>query len=137
MNRKEFFRQAGLHGAALLAISQLVSCSKSSPGVAGGAVDFTLDLNDPANAQLGTSGGFVYKNGVIVARTSSGTYLAVSQVCTHQGATVQYDGTQNDFFCPVHGSLFAANGAVLAGPASTSLRQYQVSLTGSTPRIYG
>jgi cytochrome b6-f complex iron-sulfur subunit len=136
MNRKEFFKQAGLSAATILTISNPVSCAKNTPAANNSKVNFTIDLNDPANAALTANGDFLYKNGVIVARTENGGYIAVSQACTHQGATVQYDATNNDFYCPVHGSVFAANGNVLMGPAATKLQQYNVSQSGSSLRVY-
>jgi hypothetical protein len=61
MNRKEFFKQAGLSAATILTISNPVSCAKNTPAANNSKVNFTIDLNDPANAALTANGGFLYK----------------------------------------------------------------------------
>ena len=91
-------------------------------------VDFTVDLNTPAFAALNNNGGVVYNGGLIVVRTSTGAFIAVSQACTHAGATVQFDGTQ--FVCPAHGSIFRLDGSVARGPAGSPLARYNTSLNG-------
>ena len=79
----------------------------------------------------------MYQGGVIVAYTSKGTYVALSQVCTHQGATVQYDISSDTFFCPAHGSDFSDSGTVLQGPASVGLKSYTVTRSGNTLHVQG
>jgi cytochrome b6-f complex iron-sulfur subunit len=75
-------------------------------------------------------------NGIIVARTTSGAYLAVSQACTHEGTTVTYQLNGDRFFCPNHGSTFSTTGAVLNGPANRALTQYKTSLAGNNLRVF-
>jgi cytochrome b6-f complex iron-sulfur subunit len=99
-------------------------------------VDFTLDLNASSNAALKNNGGYVVTNSVIVARTSSGNYIAVQAACTHQGTTLQYDNSNNRFHCPNHGSNFSTSGAVINGPASSSLTQYNTELNGTSLRVF-
>ncbi len=53
-----------------------------------------------------------------VFRDAQGVY-AVSAVCTHLGCSVARSG--EGYGCPCHGSQFAANGEVLAGPAPRPL----------------
>jgi len=50
---------------------------------------------------------------------------AIALTCTHQGCTVQRQGN-GQFLCPCHGSLFAADGTVLSGPAKQNLPRLQV-----------
>jgi cytochrome b6-f complex iron-sulfur subunit len=93
-------------------------------------------LTAAANAPLKSNGGFVYSSGIIVARTTSGTYIAVSQTCTHAGSTVQYVPNGNRFYCPAHGSNFAADGSVINGPAGSPLGRYNTTLNGNSLRVY-
>ena len=149
MQRKEFINALGLSTATLLLATCFGGCSK--PGVSNNGnttppppppppssnLDFVLDLNQTENANLGMNGGFVYKNGVIIARTTTGSYIAVSMACTHQGTAVVYDGSNNRFFCNNHGSSFSNTGVVNNGPAAINLKQYNTTLTGSMLRVFG
>ncbi|MDE3056944.1 MAG: Rieske (2Fe-2S) protein [Bacteroidota bacterium] len=138
MDRKEFLSLLGISAAALTCSYLFGGCSsKSNPVAAPPAnVDFTLDLSDSANSALKSNGGYLYKDGIIVARTINGDYVAVSQTCTHQGGTVYYDKTGNEFHCPNHGSNFATSGSVINGPATTPLMKYNTSLSNTSLRVY-
>lgn len=135
MDRKEFLSSLGLSAASILVASCLGRCkNESNPA---GPVDFTLDLTQPAYAALNTPGGYVYANGVIIARTTNGDLIAVSKACTHEGADVQYQSAQNRFYCPRHGATFSATGSATGGPANGPLRQYTVTINGTSVRING
>ena len=141
MERKEFLSLIGLGSASALAAVCLGSCSKSAVGEANvptapANVNISLDLTQSANLALGTAGGYVYSGGIIIARTTAGNYIAVSQTCTHQGAAVRYEGTDQRFYCASHGATFSNTGAVTGGPASAALQQYNTSLSGNILRVY-
>jgi cytochrome b6-f complex iron-sulfur subunit len=141
MERKEFLSLIGLGSASALAAVCMGGCSKSTestttPGqptqpTTPTNVNITLDLTQPANASLATPGGYIYTGGIIVAKTTGGSFIAVSQACTHQGTTIQYEGTNQRFYCPNHGATFSNTGAVTNGPATSSLKQYKTSLSGN------
>jgi cytochrome b6-f complex iron-sulfur subunit len=137
MDRKEFLAIVGLGATAVLYSTCLGGCGKSDT-IAGppANIDFTINLADAAYAALQKDGGYIYNSGIIVARVSVGHFVAVSQVCTHAGSTVVYQGSGSRFYCPSHGSAFATNGAVTSGPAGSPLKQYNVSLTGNSLRVY-
>ncbi|HEX5668264.1 MAG TPA: Rieske 2Fe-2S domain-containing protein [Chitinophagaceae bacterium] len=142
MDRKEFLAQMGLTSAAIFMGTCLGGCSKDDGG--GGVVvpppptgvDFTINLSDSANAALAAPGGYIYNGGIIIARTLADQYIAVSQRCTHEGFTVVFEGTNNRFYCPNHGSTFTTTGSVTTGPAGSPLTRYNTALTGSTLRVY-
>jgi Rieske Fe-S protein len=46
------------------------------------------------------------------AGTSADSFFAVSMICTHQHTTINVDGVR--FRCPNHGSVFAADGSLIA-----------------------
>lgn len=138
MNRKEFFAKVGFGAAAVLVpgcIAGLAtSCSKEESGAAAPTnVDFTLDV---ASGTLASNGGFLVSNGIVVARTTDGAFLAVSASCTHQGTNVNYVKETNSFQCPNHGANFSNVGIHLDGPGSSNLKQYNTTLTGTTLRVY-
>ncbi len=139
MERKQFFSTLGVSAGMLFLAPVISSCSKSmtdSTGGNSGTVDFTLDLTQPAYATLNNNGGSVIKDNIIIARTVSGAFVALSSICTHQGGTIGYDITANRFHCPNHGSNFATDGSVINGPALTALLKYNTQLTGNSLRIY-
>lgn len=142
MDRKEFLSQLGLTSAAIFAGACLAGCSKEDNSSGGGgttppaSVDFTISLSDAANVALGTAGGFIYKSGIIIARTLSDTYIAVSQACTHEGTSVVWQAGSDRFFCPNHGSTFSTTGSVTNGPAAAALKRYNTSLSGTNLRIF-
>jgi cytochrome b6-f complex iron-sulfur subunit len=114
------------------------ACSKTSTSPQGPSnIDFTLDLTQSSNVALKNDGGMVYSQGVLVAKTKSGTYIAVAATCTHQGSTVQYRLSSDDIYCASHGSVFSDTGSVKQGPASTALKQYATTLTGNSLRVQG
>lgn len=138
MDRKEFLSQVGMGAAALLApvcLGGLASCGKSDSGSPSAPtnVDFTIDVSSGA---LATNGGFLVVNNIIVARTNSGTFLAVSAACTHEGTNVNYVASSNKFVCPNHGAQFSSTGAVTLGPATRNLTSYNTSLNGTSLRVY-
>jgi cytochrome b6-f complex iron-sulfur subunit len=138
MDRKEFLSLLGFGSASVAFASCLGGCAKSvgSATTAPSSVDFTLDLNQPANSGLQTNGGYLYNNGVLVAKTSAGAYIAVQQVCTHESVSVIYQGSSHRFYCDGHGATFSESGAVTGGPAPRSLKTYNTSLTGNVLRVY-
>ena len=139
MERKEFLSMMGLGAGAILTVC-LGGCSKaSSSGYTANvptSLNISLDLSLPANAPLNTNGGYIYTNGIIVAKTNTGNFIAVSQECTHQGVSVQFVPGSQQFYCPSHGSAFSATGAVINGPASSPLKQFNTSLSNNTLRVY-
>jgi cytochrome b6-f complex iron-sulfur subunit len=138
MDRKEFLTLLGLSGGGLILASCLGSCNTSTTQPAATRINanFTLDLNDPANATLKNRGGYLYSNGVIVAQTVAGTYIAVAAACTHQGTFITYRSNNNDLFCPNHGSTFSTGGTVVNGPATTNLQVLNAVLAGTSLHIY-
>lgn len=142
MDRKNFLSSLGISAAAFTFINCL-GCSKtgSNPSSGNGTtgattVDFTLDITAPGNIALQANGSYVVTNGVIVARTKSGAFIAVQQSCTHESYTLSYQASNQLFYCANHGAEFSETGAVLRGPASRALKTYNTSLTGNSLRVY-
>ena len=134
MDRKEFFSKVGF-GAALLLVPSCIGGLTSSCSSDGNTsnppsnVDFTVDTS---TGSLVNNGGYIVQNGIIIARTLTGTFLAVSSACTHEGTTVNYSAPGNEFICPNHNAKFSSTGVVTRGPANRNLTQYQVEIISPT-----
>lgn len=135
MTRKEFIAQVGIAGLALpVCFGMLSGCgANNNPFPAPTNVDFTVDVS---TGSLATPGGYIVKSGVLVARTLSDTFIAVSAACTHEGTTVRYVSSRNDFECPSHGATFSSSGSVTGGPARSSLGSYNTTLSGTSLRVF-
>lgn len=142
MDRKEFLKSLGFSTAAIMAVSSLgviSGCTNSAGGPFPNAkADFTIDLTNPTYASLNTAGGYIVKDGVVVAHTQSGTYAAVTVVCSHQGNPyVRFDGNSNTFFCPVHGARYSTTGKGLNANGRNGLKTYTVDVNGTQLHVYG
>jgi glycine/D-amino acid oxidase-like deaminating enzyme/nitrite reductase/ring-hydroxylating ferredoxin subunit len=68
-------------------------------------------------------GRLIELNGQQVAayRDTGGELSLRSAICTHMGCLVAWNNAENTWDCPCHGSRFATDGAVIAGPANSPL----------------
>jgi len=145
MERKDFLTALGLSAGSLVISSCLGACGKSDTGTPdpvtptptpGGKLDFTLDV--ATNSEINTK-GWTIMNSVIIAKNGS-SYIALSSVCTHQGNPVTYNSGSNNFPCSLtdaaHGSVFDSTGARVPGPATSALKKYSTTLTGSSLRVF-
>jgi cytochrome b6-f complex iron-sulfur subunit len=89
----------------------------------------TIDLNSDKYSDLGSAGGFV-KEGSIIIINIGDEFVALSNICTHQGCVVSYDSEENKLPCPCHGSVYSTTGSVLEGPAENPLKKYEVTQEG-------
>jgi len=137
MNRRELIQRV-LTGTTFLILSPsiLTSCEKSQTlepdkgTVPSTSKDLKIDLSLPENSALNTAGNSKIVQNIIIANTGKNTFIAVSSICTHEGGTVGYNYSTNNFQCPLHNSVFAATGSVIRGPAAMPLKSYSVSQSG-------
>jgi cytochrome b6-f complex iron-sulfur subunit len=145
MERKDFLTALGLSAGSLVISSCLGACGKSDTGTPNpgtptptptAKLDFTLDVG--SNADI-SSKGWTIMNSVIIAKNGS-SYIALSSVCTHQGNPITYNSASNNFPCSLkdaaHGSVFDSNGTRVQGPATSALKKYSTTLTGSSLRVF-
>ncbi|WP_028524726.1 QcrA and Rieske domain-containing protein [Runella limosa] len=130
IKRNEFLKKLGFSGAALFALYTLDSCQNES-NVAPLTGDITVDLADASNAQLKTNGGYVIKNGVVIARVNATTYIAATLTCSHEGKT-QITFRNNEWYCTAHGARFDQTGKGLNTEGKKGLKIYQTTLLNST-----
>ena len=142
MNRMEFLKSLGLKGASLFAVycaaSGLSSCVNESmdptnpTGVTGN--ELILDLTSAAYTKLNTVGNYVIVSGIVIARVSTSTFAAVTQVCSHEGQRkVVYNA--GEFYCPSHGARFDTAGKGLNSTGSRGLETYACLLEGTTLKV--
>ena len=141
MERKEFFKKFAVGGSILLTAPVILSsCAEDeipedlnndnpNPN------EITIDLTSADYSNLGTVGGYAYKDDIIIFRTGESTYMALSKLCTHSQCTVTYSHANGNVPCPCHGSVFTTSGQVTNGPASTNLKKYTVVLDGNTLKL--
>ena len=149
MERKDFIEKVGLSAASILIFGCMQGCSKSdssAPAKPTGntnpptakPIDFSINITTTPYTGLNTAGGFYVDrtNNIIIARTLTNEFLAVSSLCTHQQVLIDFQPSNNRFYCSGHGSVFSTTGAVLNGPAASALKQYKTALSGSNLRIF-
>lgn len=140
MDRKEFLNKLGVGAAFVLTGTCILSCGGDDEMEGPQPrtdVDFTIDLTEAANSDLLDNGGFkVFSDElVVVARTMTGEYVAVTQVCSHeQTLQVQYAGTR--FLCTTHGAEFSETGEPLNEVTDRTLLVYNTELTGDSLRVF-
>jgi glycine/D-amino acid oxidase-like deaminating enzyme/nitrite reductase/ring-hydroxylating ferredoxin subunit len=66
---------------------------------------------------------------VAVYRSVDGELHALSAACTHKGCTLTWNDADHTWDCPCHGSMFAADGSVIHGPAVEPLPQKSLPST--------
>ena len=139
INRKQFLSKLGLGTGAIMAtycLGSLISCDDEDDYISG-EVDFTLDLDESAYDALNAVGGYVRINKVVIAAVSEGTFVAVTQICSHQGAeNVTFRSLNNDFYCTQHGAIFDLEGKGLNSNGSKGILIYNTSLSGTLLRVY-
>ena len=83
---------------------------------------------------IAPGGGGVITRGeekIAVRRDEAGRLHAVSASCTHKGCTVTWNNADSTWDCPCHGSVFAANGSVIHGPARKPLARVEWGESGA------
>lgn len=63
---------------------------------------------------------------IFVVRRDETTLIGLSGVCTHLHCVLAWSDAQQHLNCPCHKGAFDLNGNVVTGPASRSLRHYEV-----------
>ena len=80
-------------------------------------------------ASLEPGEGLVVRRGrqfLAVSRGRDGGLHAVSAACTHLGCVVAWNGAEESWDCPCHGSRFSPDGEVLHGPAVAPLERKEL-----------
>ena len=116
--------------ASILLGCQPTYVSPTSPS----NISFTINV---ASGPLSANGGFLIVQGVAIARTSLGNFLAVSSKCTYDSANLNFQEMKNQFICPIDSSTFSRTGLVNLGPATKQLLLYRTILRSQKLTILG
>jgi menaquinol-cytochrome c reductase iron-sulfur subunit len=68
---------------------------------------------------------------VWVIKHSSKDVTVFSPICPHLGCSYNWNAQKQEFICPCHGSVFAKDGKVLAGPAPRPLDTLPQKIQGN------
>jgi menaquinol-cytochrome c reductase iron-sulfur subunit len=60
-----------------------------------------------------------------VLKNANNQVVAYGPDCTHLGCAYHWDTGKNEFVCPCHNSIFAADGRVIGGPAPRPLDRFE------------
>ncbi|MEZ4757212.1 MAG: hypothetical protein R2817_10335 [Flavobacteriales bacterium] len=130
----------------LLLGATIVGCKREERGgVPISPVDISINVNNPAYADLAVPGGWLYLSGgslgILVYRSTPETFVALDRHCPYRTADlcrVSVDESEliaRDTTCC--GSAFLiTDGSVVEGPAALNLQRYNTSFNGTTLRIY-
>ena len=137
MDRSEFLKTLGTGTMAICATCGMISCSEDdAPAPTGGGLDITINIEESAFLNLKNVGGSVIKDNLIIARTGTDTFVALTKACTHAGVTVVYDQQNKRFVCNAHGSIFSTSGSVEKGPANRALTKFKTEFNAPNLRIF-
>jgi Rieske Fe-S protein len=66
---------------------------------------------------------------------NNGDVRVLSAICPHMGCLVHFDAEKKQFQCPCHGSVFAADGSLVRGPAERGLDPLPHKIVGGKLRM--
>jgi Rieske Fe-S protein len=113
------------YGAPVAQPQAQTATEEAAPRVLGKAIDV------PVN------GGVVFRDQkIVVTQPARGQFKGFSAVCTHQGCVVN-DVAAGTINCDCHGSKFALDGSVSAGPATAPLPPVTVSVNDDGDIVTG
>jgi glycine/D-amino acid oxidase-like deaminating enzyme/nitrite reductase/ring-hydroxylating ferredoxin subunit len=114
------------HGIGDFITEQANTLAQYSDWLRGGDVESVDEIAAGEGAVLRDGGKLL-----AVYRSDDGGLQAVSAACTHLGCAVHWNSAEKSWDCPCHGSRFAADGAVLHGPARRPLSAATLSSGGT------
>jgi Rieske Fe-S protein len=121
-------------------LSNVTSPTASIPTSANNIYTFSFaeysQLQNPGGSIQVTINAASGAKDVFVTRVTANTAETVSAICTHAGCVLDaYNSTTDQYDCPCHGSIFAADGSVVQGPAVTPLASYSTTVSGTAIEV--
>jgi nitrite reductase/ring-hydroxylating ferredoxin subunit len=125
-------RRAALVGlGAVLAGIGLVGPSQAALAAAK-----TYTVGKTTDIKVGSAKSYLVAGvSVLVTQPKKGVFKAFKGVCTHQGGNLSSVSGKN-IVCPLHGASFdSTSGKPTGGPASTGLKGYKVTVSGTNLKV--
>ena len=117
---------AKLYDPARMSLRSALEFARENLNVAAQYTDHVLPGDVATVEDIAPGEGAVVRRGlrqIATYRDEAGTLHQHSAVCTHLGCIVAWNGTENSWDCPCHGSRFDPKGKVINGPALSDLEQ--------------
>ncbi|WP_029087969.1 FAD-dependent oxidoreductase [Brevibacterium album] len=76
-----------------------------------------------ADTLTSAASGIPHIAAAVTDRPDDGPLCGVRRLCTHMGSPLAWNEAERTWDCPLHGSRFSPDGAVLEGPATRSLHR--------------
>lgn len=120
------------------------SCAKENNLIPNVPVNFSSPLTDPRLSRLSTAGGAVSLTGygvagLIIYRRADNAYVAYDRCSTvnpEKKNAINIDDPNLTATDPVSGAKYSLyDGSPVKAPATTSLRQYSVTIAGNTIQV--
>ncbi|HEY6763510.1 MAG TPA: ubiquinol-cytochrome c reductase iron-sulfur subunit [Candidatus Sulfotelmatobacter sp.] len=70
----------------------------------------------------------VSEKAVYVTKDSRGQLRVLTSICPHLGCTVPWNKDKNQFICPCHAAVYAADGSRVSGPALRGMDALETSV---------
>ena len=113
-----------LYSPSRIRLKSLPEYASENLNVAGQYTDLVTPGDIDSESELKPGEGAIIREGMsklAVHRDQTGKVHKRSAVCPHLGCIVAWNGTEQTWDCPCHGSRFSAEGKVYQGPANTDL----------------
>lgn len=162
MKRHEFLKSIGFRGAALMAV--IASCTNADDSVVpaltlsptttpstgtgtGTSTGTTTDLSTIKNqilkidltastaTNLTKVGGYMVSNGIVIAQSTTGVFVAATQTCTHEPKKKVIFNV-NEFYCTEHGARFTLAGVGKNSFGSKGITVYKTATDGKSVVVY-
>jgi cytochrome b6-f complex iron-sulfur subunit len=138
-SRRTFLKTTAATLGGLAAMGTLSEFLASCASISG--LTITHGTTSISVASLTSDGEYLVDSSVspdrtpiLVIRHGSGSFVALSMRCTHQGEQVNRP-SNGSIYCSAHGSRFDLNGNVTSGPANRALTKYATSYDSSSQML--
>jgi cytochrome b6-f complex iron-sulfur subunit len=136
VSRRELLTYAWLAAlAALTAGGALAGLRFATPRAQPGQLGGVVELGPLGGLPPAGSPPLRHPDGRFWLIHSEEGLLALGSTCTHLACQCDWSTLSSQFICPCHGSRFAADGALLEGPAPRGLDRFVVRLSAGEGRL--